>query len=200
MSTAPTDNNAAGDTAVDEGQPDPGTGPTSSDRVRISSNDGTGTCTLLDAKPINADKDWEALASNSSSFMLEDGRVRVSSTRRENPLYVSQTSDRDSGAYSITSISEITDQCAESEDYLSWAGDEADDTNDDMITYPHRKFNMRPSNALCGAGPMRTRRSSDDDPHPPAEGARPLLVGDFRGFGFVTRTPGFASLDVSALY
>ena len=139
------------------------------------------TCTLLDA-----DKAWEALASNSSSFMLQDGQVRVSSTRRENPLYISQTGDRNSGGYSLTSISEITATDG-GDDYLSWGGDETDDADDDMITYPPRNFNMRPSNALRGAGPMSTRRSSDGDP--PAS----LLVA---GGGFCSF--GFAALDVNA--
>ena len=123
-----------------------------------------GTLTRL----LDADKARKALASNSSSFMLQDGQVRVTSTRRENPLYSSQTGDRDSGAYSITSISELRERCAGggggSEDYLSWGGDEADDADDVTIIDPNRKFNMRPSNALRGAGPMSTHRSSDGDP------------------------------------
>lgn len=178
---------------ADGGEADPGTGPALSHRVR-SSSDGTGACNLLDA-----DKAREALQSNNSSFMLQDGRVRVSSTRRVNPLFGSQTGNCDSGADGPTSISEIEEECAE----LSWGRDEADEADDAFdvtVTYPHRKFSMRPSGALHGAGVMPRRYSGDDDPHPPSEGARPLLFGDFRGLGFATRTPEFATLDVSVLY
>ena len=104
---------------ADGGEADPGTGPALSHRVR-SSSDGTGACNLLDA-----DKAREALQSNNSSFMLQDGRVRVSSTRRVNPLFGSQTGNCDSGADGPTSISEI-EECAE----LSWGRDEADEADD----------------------------------------------------------------------